>query len=87
MKNIKDITLSIFAIIGFIAILSSFNTNNKSVETSLIEKGLNSGRYTTNTVVFLDDMILHYLTDTHTGAVYGFDDTSNKWQLEAPALK
>ena len=25
MKNIKDITLSIFAIIGFIAILSSFN--------------------------------------------------------------
>ena len=25
MKNIKDITFSIFAIIGFIAILSSFN--------------------------------------------------------------
>ena len=25
MKNVKDITLSIFAIIGFIAILSSFN--------------------------------------------------------------
>jgi len=25
MKNIKDITLSIFAIIGFVAILSSFN--------------------------------------------------------------
>ena len=25
MKNIKDITLSIFAIIGFISILSSFN--------------------------------------------------------------
>ena len=25
MKNFKDITLSIFAIIGFVAILSSFN--------------------------------------------------------------
>ena len=25
MKNIKDITISIFAIIGFVAILSSFN--------------------------------------------------------------
>lgn len=78
MKNFKDIILSIFAIIGFVAILSSFNTNNKSVET---------GRYMTNTVVFLDDVILHYLTDTHTGAVYGFDEDSNKWQLEAPALK
>ena len=26
MKNIKDITLSIFAIIGFISIISAFNT-------------------------------------------------------------
>jgi putative Mn2+ efflux pump MntP len=31
MKNIKDITISIFAIIGFVAILSSFN--NQSQET------------------------------------------------------
>ena len=31
MKNIKDITLSIFAIIGFVTILSSFN--NQSQET------------------------------------------------------
>jgi hypothetical protein len=29
MKNIKDITLSIFAIIGFIDILSSFNNQPK----------------------------------------------------------
>ena len=29
MKNIKDITLSIFAIIGFVAILSSFNNQPK----------------------------------------------------------
>ena len=31
MKNIKDITISIFAIIGFVFILSSFN--NQSQET------------------------------------------------------
>ena len=31
MKNFKDITLSIFAIIGFVTILSSFN--NQSQET------------------------------------------------------
>ena len=29
MKNFKDITLSIFAIIGFIAILSSFNNQTQ----------------------------------------------------------
>ena len=29
MKNIKDITLSIFAIIGFLAILSSFNNQSQ----------------------------------------------------------
>ena len=29
MKNIKDITLSIFAIIGFLTILSSFNNQTQ----------------------------------------------------------
>ena len=29
MKNIKDITISIFAIIGFVAILSSFNNQSE----------------------------------------------------------
>ena len=29
MKNIKDITISIFAIIGFVAILSSFNNQTQ----------------------------------------------------------
>jgi len=33
MKNIKDITLSIFAIIGFVAILSSFTNQSKTQET------------------------------------------------------
>ena len=29
MKNIKDITISIFAIIGFVALLSSFNNQTE----------------------------------------------------------
>ena len=33
MKNIKDITISIFAIIGFAFLLSSFTSNNEVVET------------------------------------------------------
>ena len=33
MKNLKDITLSIFAIIGFISILSSFNNQSETQET------------------------------------------------------
>ena len=32
MKNIKDITISIFAIIGFVAILSSFNIQAETQE-------------------------------------------------------
>ena len=34
MKNLKDITLSIFAIIGFISILSSFNNQAQIQETN-----------------------------------------------------
>ena len=39
MKNIKDITISIFAIIGFVAILSSFNnqTHDTVPETHIYE--------------------------------------------------
>ena len=32
MKNIKDITISIFAIIGFVAIVSGFTTNETKSE-------------------------------------------------------
>ena len=35
MKNIKDITLSIFAIIGFVAILSSFNNQPQEQKITL----------------------------------------------------
>ena len=34
MKNIKDITLSIFAVIGFVAILSSFTNQPQSEVTN-----------------------------------------------------
>ena len=34
MKNIKDITISIFAIIGFVAILSSFNNQSQDPHTT-----------------------------------------------------
>jgi hypothetical protein len=34
MKNIKDITLSIFAIIGFVTILSSFNNQSQDPHTT-----------------------------------------------------
>ena len=35
MKNFKDITLSIFAIIGFVAILSSFNNQSQTQDTKV----------------------------------------------------
>ena len=34
MKNIKDITLSIFAVIGFVALLSSFTNQSQSEVTN-----------------------------------------------------
>ncbi len=37
MKNIKDITISIFAIIGFISILSSFNNQTQETHSTVPE--------------------------------------------------
>ena len=37
MKNIKDITLSIFAIIGFLTILSSFNNQTQQTHSTVPE--------------------------------------------------
>ncbi len=37
MKNIKDITISIFAIIGFVAILSSFNNQTQQTHSTIPE--------------------------------------------------
>ena len=49
MKNFKDITISIFAIIGFVAILSSFNNQSEPQAPDLhVWKiyGNNGGQYT-----------------------------------------
>jgi hypothetical protein len=37
MKNIKDITISIFAIIGFVTILSSFNNQSQETHSTVPE--------------------------------------------------
>ena len=37
MKNIKDITISIFAIIGFVFILSSFNNQTQETHSAVPE--------------------------------------------------
>ena len=37
MKNIKDITISIFAIIGFVFILSSFNNQSQETHSTVPE--------------------------------------------------
>ena len=52
MKNIKDITLSIFAIIGFVALLSSFNnqTHDTVPESHIWE--MHSVSHSTDSFVF-----------------------------------
>jgi predicted small secreted protein len=59
MKNIKDITLSIFAIIGFISILSSFNNQPQE----------DSGRYAISTTMRDSGFIFETIIDTKTGEV------------------
>ena len=65
MKNIKEITLSIFAIIGFISIITAFNTqpqqNNLKYQTSSWYgkmMGPNLAQWH------------HHITDTKTGQIY-----------------
>ena len=59
MKNIKDITLSIFAIIGFTAILSSFNNQPQE----------DNGRYAISTTMRESGFIFETIIDTKTGDV------------------
>ena len=78
MKNFKDITLSIFAIIGFIAILSSFNnqtaqSNNNANRFEYIGKEFNQS----------------YVIDKQTGAIYSAK-TSNyneSWSQRAEPIE
>ena len=41
MKKIKDIILSLFAVIGFVALLSSFTNNKESVQDEIGKYQLN----------------------------------------------
>ena len=63
MKNIKDITISIFAIIGFVAILSSFNNQP--------EQSTGQGKYqiATSTNSRVDGGVYETIFDTQTGEV------------------
>ena len=79
MKNIKDITLSIFAIIGFIAILSSFNnqtaqSNNNANRFEYLGTEEKSG-YTN-----------YFLFDKKNGAVYEFKSYDFKFVRKTDKL-
>ena len=67
MKNIKDITISIFAIIGFIAILSGFTI------TQNIEEG-EIGRYQIAVTDNGGRKIQLYRVDTKTGIILNINE-------------
>ena len=52
MKNIKDITISIFAIIGFVAILSSFNNQSQETHSTVPESHIWEMSSTTGNATF-----------------------------------
>ena len=72
MKNIKDITFSIFAVIGFITILSSFNNNNNKTD--------DYDRWNYQAVLAQDNKIYYSTQDKYTGEVYILDRQTNKWK-------
>ena len=80
MKNFKDITISIFAIIGFVAILSSFNS-----------KPANNGKYDLEILHPTDDGItvhtaIFYMLNTENGNLY-FSRNNESWKLAADGFK
>ena len=64
MKNIKDITLSIFAVIGFVAILSSFTQ-----EVVYTEKQISNGTPESHELEFGEDGEDSYLFNKVTGEI------------------
>ena len=68
MKNIKDITLSIFAIIGFLTVLSSFNNKPNDYD-----------RWNFQTVLGNDNNIHYQTQDKYTGEAYYLDRDTKKW--------
>ena len=74
MKNIKDITLLVFAIIGFIMILSSFNNQSQN----------DIGRYDISTTMRQSGFIFETVIDTKTGDIVERNNVSiqkykSKW--------
>ena len=67
MKNIKDITISIFAVIGFIIIISGFTI------TQNIEKG-EIGRYQIAVTNNSGRKIQLYRVDTKTGVIININE-------------
>tara|TARA_B100001094_G_C18083861_1_gene746693 strand:- start:217 stop:486 length:270 start_codon:yes stop_codon:yes gene_type:complete len=81
MKNIKDITLSIFAIIGFVAILSSFNNNNNN-------KSDDYDRWDYQMVYSSGNNEIYYSAiDKYTGEIYNLDKKSSKWKKRSYPIK
>ena len=76
MKNIKDITISIFAIIGFVAILSSFN--NQSQETHSTPESpvweLSNAVATGRSEVYSINKVTGEVRKHSTQSVYIYDD-------------
>ncbi len=78
MKNIKDITISIFAIIGFVFILSSFNN----------EKPDDYDRWNFNTVYdSIDNTVWYHTQDKYTGEVYRLNKKTQKWEKYSYPVK
>ena len=61
MKNIKDITISIFAIIGFVAIVSGFTNNYNQGEVGTYQVAITNSEESTR--------IKEIIIDTRTGQV------------------
>mgnify|MGYP006126747499 CR=1 FL=1 len=70
MKNIKDITLSIFAIIGFLFILSSFNNKPDDYDRWDYQMEYASG----------NNEIYYSAMDKYTGEIYNLDKKTSKWK-------
>ena len=63
MKNIKDITISIFAIIGFVAIVSGFTNNDNQSTAGKYQVAITNSR---DGEVYIIESII----DTRTGKVF-----------------
>jgi|TARA_B110000438_G_scaffold299005_1_gene348322 predicted small secreted protein len=61
MKNIKDITISIFAVIGFVSVVSGFTNNNNQGEVGAYQVAITNVADSGN--------IREIIIDTRTGEV------------------